>query len=256
MMIGVAEAAALCAAAAIWILTGPPPAVHRLVLARRAQSDSPPRNSLAGAAKTWAADLRARRRQEQLWRTGVIELCDGMAAELAAGRTPEEAFTASAAVLDRRVAAELLSPDSSVITTSKGLLGSSAEEPTTTDRLEHLAARPGAGGLRLLAACWRIGAERGGTLAAVLDGLASALRDEEAQRQDVAAQLAGPRATARLLAGLPLLGLGMAAALGANPLAFLFGTIPGACCLTVGVGLDITGLWWTQRLAKAAETAR
>ncbi|KAB2351140.1 type II secretion system protein [Actinomadura rudentiformis] len=252
---GAAEAAALLAAAAVWILTGPPLAVLRLGLARRTQGDSLPRHSLAGAAKTWAADIRARRRLEQLWRTSVIELCDGMAAELAAGRTPGEAFTASAAVLDRRVAAELLSPDSGV-TTAKRFHDSPADEPSTTDRLERLATRPGAGGLRLLAACWRIGAERGGTLATVLDGLASALRDEEAQRQDVTAQLAGPRATARLLAGLPLLGLGMAAALGANPLAFLFGTLPGACCLAVGVGLDATGLWWTQRLAKAAETSR
>ncbi|MFG1998409.1 type II secretion system F family protein [Spirillospora sp. NPDC048911] len=131
-----------------------------------------------------------------------------------------------------------------------------ADEITTTERLERLAARPGAEGLRLLAACWRIGAERGGTLAAVLDGLASALRDEEAQRQDVAAQLAGPRATARLLAGLPLLGLGMAAAMGANPLAFLFGTGPGVCFLTVGLALDAVGLGWTQRLARAAEAPR
>ncbi|MFP3968213.1 type II secretion system F family protein [Actinomadura fulvescens] len=171
-----------------------------------------------------------------------------MAAELAAGRTPDEAFAASAAVLDRRVAAELLSADPGV--------SPAAQEPSTIDRLDQQAARPGAEGLRLLAACWRIGSERGATLATVLDGLASALRDEEAQRQDVAAQLAGPRATARLLAGLPLLGLGMAAALGANPLAFLFGTIPGACCLIIGVTLDAIGLWWTRCLAKAAEAPR
>ncbi|SEG71499.1 Type II secretion system (T2SS), protein F [Thermomonospora echinospora] len=122
--------------------------------------------------------------------------------------------------------------------------------------LDRLSVRPGAEGLRILAACWRIGADKGGTFAAVVEGLATALRDEEAQRQEVAAQLAGPRATARLLAGLPLLGLGMAAALGADPLAFLFGTVPGLVCLALGVGLDVLGLWWTHRLARAAEVMR
>ncbi|WP_433330596.1 type II secretion system F family protein [Spirillospora sp. CA-294931] len=125
-----------------------------------------------------------------------------------------------------------------------------------TELLERLSERPGAEGLRLLAACWRVGAERGGTLATVLDGLAEALRDDEAQRQEVAVQLAGPRATARLLAVLPVLGLAMSAAMGGNPLVFLFTTLPGVACLVVGVGLDLTGLWWTQRLVQSAETPR
>lgn len=124
------------------------------------------------------------------------------------------------------------------------------------ERLRRLSGEPGAEGLRLLAACWRVGAERGGTLATVLDGLASALRAEEAQRQEVVTQLAGPRTTARMLALLPFLGLGMAAALGANPLGFLFGTLPGAGCLLLGVGLDLVGLWWTRRLARNAEALR
>ncbi|MBE1532230.1 type II secretion system F family protein [Actinomadura algeriensis] len=164
----------------------------------------------------------------------MIELCDGMAAELAAGRGPEDAFTASAAVLDPPISKELLE----------------------CRDLTHLANTPGAEGLRLLEACLRVGSERGGTLATVLDGLAAALRDEEAQRQDVSVQLAGPRATARLLAVLPLLGIGMAAALGAHPLSFLCGSLPGLACLITGVALDLAGVYWTTRLARAAETPR
>lgn len=236
-MIGTIEAAALCAAAATWVLAGPAPAARRLSLIHQPQA---PPTRLPATLKTWLAGLKERRREEHLWRVAVIELCDGMAAELAAGRTPEEAVKITAAVLDSRISQELAIPD----------------DASTADHLERLASRPGAEGLRLVAACWRIGAERGGTLATVLDGLASALRDEEAQRQEVAAQLAGPRATARLLAGLPLLGLGMAAALGTNPFAFLLGTLPGAACLTVGVALDAAGLLWTHRLARAAEVPR
>ncbi|GLZ13773.1 hypothetical protein Acsp04_40080 [Actinomadura sp. NBRC 104425] len=256
--------AMMCAAACAWVSFRAPTASERLVrmLTTRAARDRRP--SVYGLLQkpfTHLHELRERRKQRQRWRTAVIGLCDGMAAELAAGRTPDEAFRSAAGVLDRRIAVHLLSA-------SPGLDGPApsrrppacaidtrAEVPTA-DQLERLAERPGAEGLRLLAACWRIGAERGGTLAAALDGLAAALRDEEEQRQEIAAQLAGPRATARLLAGLPLLGLAMAAALGAKPLAFLFGTIPGLGCLATGVTLDVLGMWWTSRIAQAAELPR
>ncbi|NDU73979.1 type II secretion system protein [Actinomadura sp. DSM 109109] len=185
------------------------------------------------------AALKERRTRPQRRRSSIIELCDAMAAELAAGRMPDEAFTLAAAVLDPHVSEELL-----------------ALPRPPPDHLDELATRPGAEGLRLLAACWRIGSERGGTLATVLDGLAGALRDEEAQRQDVSVQLAGPRATARLLAALPLLGLAMAAALGAHPIPFLCTTLPGLACLITGTALNATGLYWTRHLAKSAESPR
>jgi tight adherence protein B len=224
--------AALCSAAAVWALLTPAPALRRLdrLVA------TPPGDPLR-VLKARVEALREHRTRPHRWRTSVIELCDAMAAELSAGRTPDEAFTAAAVVLDPHVSRELLH----------------APRPPP-DHLDELAARPGAEGLRLLAACWRIGAERGGTLATVLDGLAGALRDEEAQRQDVAVQLAGPRATARLLALLPLLGLGMAAALGAHPIPFLCSTLPGLACLITGISLNLLGLRWTRRLAKSAES--
>ncbi|TDD65170.1 type II secretion system F family protein [Actinomadura rubrisoli] len=244
-MISAASLAALFSSAAVWMLLTPTPAAQRVnrLLA-------PPAEPQAGVflvLKTRVAAFKERRSRPRRWRTSVIELCDGMAAELAAGRAPNDAFTAAAAVLDPHMSAEILS------TLRPSPLGQVPEIP---DRLEQLADRPGAEGLRLLAACWRVGSERGGTLATVLDGLAAALRDEEAQRQDVTVQLAGPRATARLLAALPLLGIGMAAALGAHPLTFLCGSLPGLACLTTGVGLNATGLWWTRRLARSAESPR
>ncbi|MFC9971782.1 type II secretion system F family protein [Spirillospora sp. NPDC127200] len=228
--------AALCAAGATWTFTAPPPAMSRLARFQAGRSSGiSPVDRLYRLTTAGLTALRERGRRPQQWRTAVIELCDGMAAELAAGRGPDEAFRTSAAILDPYVSAHLLGGE----------------------RLEHLAAEhPGAEGLRLLGACWRVGAEQGGTLSAVLDGLASALRDEETQRQEIAAQLAAPRVTARMLALLPLLGLGMAAALGASPLAFLLGTLPGAGCLAGGVALDLVGLWWTRRLARAAEVPR
>jgi tight adherence protein B len=250
---GVAGAAVICAALAVWMFAGPPVAAERLAGLARAPR---PWHELVILRRAWAAvdAVRAKRQSEQVWQAAVIELCDGVAAELNAGRAPEVAFASTVAVLDPRVAGPLLAEWHQSHTT-----GTRSDVPEAVDIdvvLDRLSARPGAGGLRMLAACWRIGADKGGAFAAVVDGLATALRDEEAQRQEVAAQLAGPRATARLLAGLPLLGLGMAGALGADPLAFLFGTVPGLACLALGTGLDVLGLWWTHRLARAAEALR
>ncbi|MEU9867447.1 type II secretion system F family protein [Actinomadura sp. NPDC048021] len=224
--------AAFCAAAAVWTYLAPTPAAHRLDRLGAAPSGDPLR-----PLRIRLETLRERRTLPQRRRSSIIELCDAMAAELAAGRTPDEAFTAAAAVLDPHVSKELLD----------------LPRPPP-DHLDELATQPGAEGLRLLAACWRVGSERGGTLATVLDGLAGALRDEEAQRQDVSVQLAGPRATARLLAALPILGLAMAAALGAHPIPFLCTTLPGLACLITGTALNATGLYWTRRLAKSAES--
>jgi tight adherence protein B len=249
----VAGAAVVCAALAVWMLTGPSAAAERLAGLARV---SHPRPGLVflRRAQVMVNAVRAKRRSEQVWRAAVIELCDGVAAELNAGRAPEAAFAGAVAVLDPQVAGPLLAEWHRSRTADARSGASGAADVDTV--LDRSSARPGAEGLRLLAACWRIGADKGGTFAAVVEGLATALRDEEAQREEVAAQLAGPRATARLLAGLPLLGLGMAAALGADPLAFLLGTVPGLACLALGVGLDALGLWWTHRLARAAEVVR
>lgn len=134
-----------------------------------------------------------------------------------------------------------------------GALHGTASRTDIPAALDRLSATPGAEGLRLLAAGWRISVERGGTFAAVADRLADSLRDEESHRQEINAQLAGARATARLLAVLPLLGIAMAWALGAQPLSFLFTTLPDLACLLAGLALDAAGLAWTQRIAHSAE---
>ncbi|QXJ23157.1 type II secretion system F family protein [Actinomadura graeca] len=235
-MIDATGLAALFSSAAVWTLLTPSRTAQRLD-----RLFAPTRPPATTKFTTLIEDFKERRSRPHRWRTAVIELCDGMAAELAAGRTPHEAFRNSATVLDPYISTTLLKTPRS------------PPEAEIPSYLDALAGTPGAEGLRLLAACWRIGSERGGTLATVLDGLAAALRDEEAQRQDVAVQLAGPRATARLLAALPLVGVAMAAALGAHPVAFLCGSLPGLACLIAGVGLNATGLWWTRHLARSAE---
>jgi tight adherence protein B len=253
--------AALCAAAGVWSLLLPSRPTLRL-RALLASASRPGRGSERGSpveragefarrAGLLAGSWRARRRLESQWRTGVIALCDGVGAELAAGRAQETALAQAITALEPEMTAVLLAEWAG--SGGVGPDGVPLDGAGVPEMLERVAGRPGAQGLRLLAACWRIGAEHGGTFASVVDGLAAALRDEEAHRAEVMAQLAGPRATARLLAVLPVLGLAMGGSLGAHPLPFLFGTLPGLACLILGAGLDALGLWWTRRLVVAAE---
>ncbi len=51
---------------------------------------------------------------------------------------------------------------------------------------------------------------------------------------------------------LPVVGLLLAAALGADPLSVLLHTSLGLVCLVTGVGLDALGVLWTSRLVRRA----
>ncbi|NEB63332.1 hypothetical protein G3I61_27310, partial [Streptomyces diastaticus] len=113
----------------------------------------------------------------------------------------------------------------------------------------------GAEGLRGLAACWRVAVDQGAGLAAGLDRLEGALRAERDQRSDLRAQLAGARATAVMLAGLPVLGLLLGVALGSDPLGVLLHTGAGLGCLLAGGVLEGLGVWWVTRIVRGAEAA-
>ena len=251
--------AVLCAAAGVWSLFLPSRPILRLrgllgsASGRGSERGSPVERAgeFVRRAGLLAGSWRARRRLESQWRAGVIALCDGVGAELAAGRAQEMALAEAITALEPEMTAVLLAEWAG--SGGVGPDGVPLAGVGVPEMLERVACRPGAQGLRLLGACWRIGAEHGGTFASVVDGLAAALRDEEAHRAEVMAQLAGPRATARLLAVLPVLGLAMGGSLGAHPLPFLFGTLPGLACLILGAGLDALGLWWTRRLVVSAE---
>ncbi len=109
--------------------------------------------------------------------------------------------------------------------------------------------------LRGLAACWSVCTELGHGLAAAVDRLEQGVRAAEDQRRAVAAELAGPRATALLLAALPLGGVALAFGLGADPVAVLLHTPAGVTCLVVGLLVDLLGVRWTQALVARALAA-
>jgi tight adherence protein B len=171
----------------------------------------------------------------------VIALCAALAGEVRAGRQPGEALLPAA-----RDSGGLGDIQAAVLAAARfggdvpGALATAAREP-------------GAEGLLGLAACWRVAVDQGAGLAAGLDRLEGALRAERDQRADLRAQLAGARSTAVMLAGLPVLGLALGTALGADPLHVLLHTGAGVGCLLVGGALEGLGVWWAARIVRGAE---
>ena len=95
----------------------------------------------------------------------------------------------------------------------------------------------------------------GAGLAQAADRLAIAETATQQARAEVTAQLAGPRATAKVLAGLPVVGVILGSGLGASPIAWLVGSFWGWLVLAFGIGLEFLGLWWISRLTNAVESS-
>ena len=111
----------------------------------------------------------------------------------------------------------------------------------------------GCGPLVSLAVCWQASLRHGAGLADAVDRLAVSARASMEVRAALAAELAGPRATARVLMLLPVIGVMLGVVMGAEPLAWLFGTGPGWICLVGGVSLTALGFWWTSRISARVE---
>ena len=93
--------------------------------------------------------------------------------------------------------------------------------------------------------------DEGAGLAAGLDRVAAALGAERDQRENLRTKLAGPRATVVVLALLPVVGLVMGSALGADPLGVLLHTPAGLGCLLVGCLLEWVGFVWSARVTRS-----
>ena len=108
---------------------------------------------------------------------------------------------------------------------------------------------------RVVVVAGRLAADLGTPLAPLLDDVARRLAADAEAEGERRAALAGPRATARVLTGLPALGVVLGSAVGADPVAVLLDGATGTGCLAAGVALLLAGRAWTGRLARQAAAA-
>ena len=184
------------------------------------------------AWRIWRTRLVSREAERTAER--VLETCESMVGDLRAGHPPGTALA--------RAAEEwpLLAP-----VASADRVGASV--PAT---LRAVADTPGAADLRLLAAAWDVSHRTGHGLAAALQRVRTTLRQDRATARVVTAELASARATARLVACLPVVALLMGSGSGGDPLDFLFGSVAGWACLAGGLALGLLGLGWIEAIAR------
>jgi tight adherence protein B len=191
----------------------------------------------------------------------LVPLLEGLAATLRAGLTPARAFAhlaasspgdgrdeprgavgATSASVDRAGRGDPLA----------GLRARLAAEAARGARLESTwraaAVRSGSPALQAVAEGWGLSERHGAPVVDVLDALVGALRDRMRTEAAVETALAAPRATARLLAVLPVGGVVLGELVGVHPLAVLVGTAAGRVTGVLGLAATLGGRFWMRRL--------
>lgn len=213
---------ALLAATVAWLVAGRAAGVAVVLVA------------MVGATVAWIVDRRRREQRAHRAQAGIAHACAALAAELRAGRPPEAAVAVVAADFPE------LAPGAAALATG--------QDPTSIWRRDG--AGPGSQGLVELARAWQVSQATGSPLGPTLDRISHALDAETSVAATVLAELAPARATGQVMAALPFVGLFIAHAIGAQPLAFLFTSTPGVACVLLGTGLACAGTVWTEWLAR------
>lgn len=188
---------------------------------------------LSERARTARRNAAAARRRE------VVQACEALRGELSAGQPLVRALERTADSWP------LLAPAARA-----ARLGGDIPEMLRTS-----GSAPGAEGLRRLADAWTICSTTGGGLAFAVGRVLDTVRSEQAVLAQVQAELAGARATSRMVGALPVAVLLAAQGVDARPWEFLFDTSAGVACLLAGTALAMAGISWIERIADAAAPA-
>jgi tight adherence protein B len=250
-------------ALALAILIAPRPSRHRLVHAAPVRWRRPATAvavacvaamamvlpvAVTLAAGIVGATLTLRRRRSLARRAHASEAAalqsalDVLISELRVGAHPVAAFEVAAREVDGPVAASL-----------RGVAARARLGADVTAGLRSFAAssRLSAHWERL-ALFWGLAQTHGLAIATLMRAAHRDVVEREHFSARVDAGMAGARTTAAVLAGLPVLGIGLGQLIGADPLNFLLAGGAGGWLLAAGVTLACCGLLWSDRITAGA----
>lgn len=163
---------------------------------------------------------------------------DLLVGELRVGSHPVRAFCVAADETDGTVAASLRAVAARArlgadVTAGLRAQARSSALPAHWDRL---------------AVCWQLASDQGLAIAALMRAAQRDIAERQRFSARVVSGMAGARATAAILAGLPVLGVLLGQLIGARPLTFLLSGHAGGWLLVIGSLLACGGLLWSDRI--------
>ena len=103
-----------------------------------------------------------------------------------------------------------------------------------------------------MARAWQVSVETGAPMSSTLDQVAASLSADQELIRVVNSELAAARATSKVMAALPLCGIGIGYLLGGDPARWLLAGPAGWACLLSGLVLACAGVLWIEALARRA----
>jgi tight adherence protein B len=169
---------------------------------------------------------------------------DVLVGELRVGAHPVAAFRVAATEVDGAVAASLRA------VAARARLGADVAAGL------HSVARssPVPAHWERLAVCWQLAQNHGLAIATLMQTAQRDIVERGRFSAKVDAGMTGARTTAAVLAGLPLLGVGLGQLIGAEPVRFLLSGGIGGWLLVVGVVLACGGLLWADHITAQVMT--
>ncbi|OBG33646.1 type II secretion system F family protein [Mycobacterium sp. E3198] len=164
--------------------------------------------------------------------------------ELRVGAHPVRAFHVAAGESDGAVAGSLRAVASRARLGADvaGGLRAAARSSTLPEQWERLAV------------CWQLAGDHGLAIATLMRAAQRDIAERQRFSARVTSSMAGARATATILAGLPALGMLLGQLIGARPLSLLLGGHTGGWLLVVGSTLACGGLLWSDRITDRLAT--
>jgi tight adherence protein B len=169
---------------------------------------------------------------------------DVLAGELRAGAHPVTAFETAAAEVSDDVASALRVVAARARLGVEVAVGLSAAAARSTVPMYWLR----------LSVCWELASRHGLGIATLVRTAHRDVVERQRFESRVAAGMAGARATAMVLAGLPVLGMALGQLIGADPVQFLLSGGLGGGLLVIGSALACAGLLWSDRITSRTLT--